>query len=88
MPRAPGFAAACRAPPASIPSALLLAGGEDYELLFTVRRGAPGARALARRLGVPVTEIGRITDRPGRLRVLGGRLRPASTRGWSHFGRR
>ena len=87
VPRARGFAAACRALRLD-PERLLLAGGEDYELLFTVRRGAPGAAGLAERLGVAVAEIGRITDRPGRLRLLGGRLRPASARGWSHFGPR
>jgi len=87
VPRGPGFEAACRAL-GEDPERLVLAGGEDYELLFTVRRGAPGAGALARRLGVPVAEIGRITDRPGLLRVLGGRPGAAAARGWSHFGAR
>jgi thiamine-monophosphate kinase len=86
LPRPPGFAAACRALGLDH-EGLLLAGGEDYELLFTVRRSAPGAAALARRLGLPVAEIGRITGRPGRLRLLGGRPGAAPPTGWSHFAR-
>jgi thiamine-monophosphate kinase len=86
LPRAPGFAAACRALRLD-PERLLLAGGEDYELLFTVRRSAPAAPALARRLGVAVAEIGRITGPRGRLRLLGGRPGAAPPRGWSHFRR-
>jgi thiamine-monophosphate kinase len=49
------------------PIELLVAGGEDYELLF----GMAGQSALAdplrlsERLGVPVSEIGRVVSRPG-----------------------
>ncbi|MBW2542296.1 MAG: hypothetical protein JRF15_09410, partial [Deltaproteobacteria bacterium] len=63
-------------------------GGEDYELLFTLRgRGTerhcaapgpakPSAAALGRQLGVAVTEIGKVVRRaPGR-RIRGG---------WRHF---
>jgi thiamine-monophosphate kinase len=85
LPRPAGFAAAC-ARLRLDPRRLLLAGGEDYELLFTAR--GPGARAerLASRLGVRVTEIGRITAARGRLRLLGRGLRRAdATRGWTHF---
>jgi thiamine-monophosphate kinase len=60
------------------PLRLALAGGEDYELLFTLRPGAPGAPALARRLGVAVHEIGRVVRRPR------GR-QPSPPGGWSHF---
>ncbi len=66
---------------------LALAGGEDYELLFTV---APARMAALGRLhagGVPVTEIGWITAAGGMwLRQAGGqsRLEPA---GWDHFRR-
>ena len=59
------------------PERLALAGGEDYELLFTARPGAPGAGALARRLGLPVSEIGRVTARPTPRRRAPG--------GWRHF---
>lgn len=41
--------------------ALALGGGDDYELLFCLRR-AVAAPALSRRLGVAVTRIGRITS--------------------------
>jgi thiamine-monophosphate kinase len=84
LPRAPGFAAACRALRLD-PEGLLLAGGEDYELLFTLRPRVPTA-GLARRLGVAVSEVGRITAGKGRLRLLGsppGLLR--RVRGWRHF---
>jgi len=40
--------------------ALAISGGDDYELLFCLRREIP-ASALTRRLGVPVSRIGRIT---------------------------
>lgn len=56
-----------RIDPARLPAARgaslreVLAGGEDYELLFTIRPGGPGSGALARRLGVAVSEIGAIT---------------------------
>jgi thiamine-monophosphate kinase len=68
------------------PEALVLAGGEDFELLFTIRPGAPGPSALGRALGVPVAEIGRITAAPGRLRLRGRRGRgPGPEEGWRHF---
>jgi thiamine-monophosphate kinase len=60
------------------PERLVLAGGEDYELLFSARPESPAAPALARRLGVPVAEIGRVTRRRrGRSRRRAG--------GWRHF---
>jgi thiamine-monophosphate kinase len=78
LPVPPGFGAACRRLGLD-PADLALGGGEDYELLFTARPGAPGAEVLARRLGVPVTEIGRIR-RATRAAGAGSR------RGWRHFG--
>jgi len=89
LPLARGFAPAC-ARLGVDPLALALAGGEDYELLFTLRGRTP-ARGLAGRLGAPVTEIGRIEARRG-LRLLGlspeqerglARIRVAG--GWRHF---
>lgn len=79
VPRPRGFARAC----ASLgldPDRLALSGGEDYELCFTVRPAAPGPAALARRLGLPVTEIGRIERRRG-LRGVPG----SGAAGWTHF---
>ena len=85
LPRPPGFARACAALRLD-PERLLVAGGEDYELLFTARGGASTASALERRLGVPVTEIGRITAARGGLRWASGRApRAAESRGWTHF---
>lgn len=88
LPRPRGFAGACRSLGLD-PDRLALSGGEDYELLFTVRPGAPGAAALARRLGVAVTEIGRITARRSGLRLRGAsRALRRSPGGWRHFGPR
>lgn len=43
-------------------ASLALSGGEDYELLFTVReKKAPDVEKLSARLGLRMTEIGRIT---------------------------
>jgi len=77
LPRPRGFDAACRRLGLD-PEALLLGGGEDFELLLTLRPQAPSAAALARRLGAPVAEIGRAVRRPR------GRGRPPP-RGWRHF---
>jgi len=76
IPHPPGFERACRRLGLD-PGALARGGGEDYELLFTVRPRAPSAAALARRLGVAVTEIGGVVRRPR------GALRRA--RGYRHF---
>ncbi len=66
----------------------LLSGGDDYELLFA----APAARradveTLAQRLSLPITRIGRFTDRAGELLVedTDGRLIVPSSSGYDHF---
>lgn len=64
-----------------------LAGGDDYELLFTAAADAEGAvRAAARTAGTEVTPIGRIDAEPG-LRVVDGAGRPldASFTSFDHF---
>jgi thiamine-monophosphate kinase len=64
-----------------------LAGGDDYELLFTV---SPERRAeiaaLGARLGLPLTRIGQLRAEAG-LRVLdaAGREIHAERTGWQHF---
>lgn len=81
LPTPPGFAAAC-ARVGRDPRALALAGGEDYELLFTARGPSANAVGLARRLGVAVTEIGRIErGKP----VVHGLPRGFGDGGFRHF---
>jgi thiamine-monophosphate kinase len=59
-----------------------LHGGEEYELLFTVR---PGRRVPTLFRGVPLTRIGTIIEgRPGEVRMGGSRLEPL---GYDHFSR-
>ncbi|MGD9871254.1 MAG: thiamine-phosphate kinase [Thauera sp.] len=67
----------------------LLAGGDDYELLFA----APAARRdavadIGTRLGLALHRIGTLTDSPGalRLRTRDGELVPATCSGYDHFG--
>ena len=65
-----------------------LAGGDDYELLFTAppsRREA--VRAAAARAGVAVARIGTIDATPGVLRVVDAQGRPLDQRfaGFDHF---
>lgn len=66
----------------------LLAGGDDYELLFA----APPARrdavaALGQRLGLALHRIGRCTERAGKLLLqdAAGALQPLAPRGYDHF---
>lgn len=56
--------------------ALALRGGEDYELLFTLRPDAGSAERLSRRLGVPVARLGRVVPRA---------RRGTKARGFEHF---
>ncbi len=79
LPRPRGFEAACRREGLGA-ERLLLAGGEDYELLFSVRPRGPGARELTRRLGLPVREIGALQAGPPRVWGV-----PAGAPGWRHF---
>lgn len=67
-------------PGASLSQAL--DGGEDYELVFTLR---PGARPPAAFDGLPLTRIGTIArGRAGEVRLHG---RPLPPRGYDHFRR-
>lgn len=71
---------------------MALHGGEDYELLFTVRNGT---RVPARIAGVPVSLIGEIVKASkGRKNKTGsriqlcdhnGKLLPLKSAGWEHF---
>ncbi len=68
--------------------AAALHGGEDYELVVTCPREAAGAiaRAVRAATGVPVTEIGVVTEGPGMTLALpDGSERPLEARGWDHY---
>lgn len=83
MPRS----AVLAAQPLSLQHECLLAGGDDYELVFTAPPGADDAvRAAGRAAGTAVTRIGRIDDAPG-LRVVDARGAPIATRfvSFDHF---
>ena len=66
----------------------LLAGGDDYELLFAAPLAARDAIAgIGQRLGLPLHRIGTLTDRSGELwlRERDGRLLASAARGYDHF---
>jgi len=81
-------------PPAGLARDGYLAGGDDYELLFTAPAAQDGKiTALANELGLPLTRIGEIvaatpdTLPPGALRLYddtGADITPAH-RGYDHF---
>ncbi|MDT4896364.1 MAG: thiamine-monophosphate kinase [Acidobacteriota bacterium] len=70
------------------PLLLALHGGEDFELLFTVR--PRDLRWLPREIGgVPITYIGDVTSDAGRIQVSeGSRVWPLEPAGFMHFGHR
>ena len=75
------------AQPIAVQHECLLAGGDDYELLFTAppsRRDA--VQAVAAQSQVPVTRVGHITAEPG-LSILDADGRPvtAAVRAFDHF---
>ena len=58
-----------------------LHGGDDYELLFTSSKRVPNEIA-----GVPVTEIGEITQRTGMwMQNEQGKSKRLKSQGWQHF---
>jgi thiamine-monophosphate kinase len=80
---------AARTALAADPSLLagLIGGGDDYELLFTVAPERVGeVAALAGRLDLPLTRIGRLDEGRG-LAVLdaAGQEVSLETKGWTHF---
>ena len=78
-----------RRQPQPLQAQCLLAGGDDYELLFTAPASARDAvRAAARSAGVDVARIGHIDD-SRQLSVADGSARPLDLRefrGFDHFG--
>jgi thiamine-monophosphate kinase len=68
--------------PMALQRTCTLAGGDDYELVFTAApRDADAVQAAARRAGVPVTRFGTI-DADAGLRLLDRERRPVD----NHFG--
>lgn len=74
------------------PLTFALCAGDDYELLFTAPKPlADALAALERKLAVPLTRIGEITEAPATagpaalLRAADGSLRPLTEGGWNHF---
>jgi thiamine-monophosphate kinase len=64
-----------------------MAGGDDYELLFTVkRRRQRSVLAAARHSGVALTRIGVCTDDPAVLLRRAGAELPLARVGYDHFG--
>jgi thiamine-monophosphate kinase len=65
----------------------VLAGGDDYELLFTAAPGARAAIAALATQAVPLARIGTIENAPG-LRLRNGDGTPVGTTlaGFDHFG--
>ncbi|MCS6765798.1 MAG: thiamine-phosphate kinase [Candidatus Protistobacter heckmanni] len=67
--------------------ACALAGGDDYELCFTAPAHArPEIEAIAERVGIALTRVGRIEEAPG-LRIVdaAGQALPFAHRGFDHF---
>ncbi len=65
-----------------------LAGGEDYELLFTAAGDArQGVERVARRTGVPITRIGECVPRKQGLTLVDprGESTPLAAPGYDHF---
>jgi len=70
------------------PYLLALAGGEDYELLFTAPEERTGAIInLAEDVDTPITVIGEITQAPRGVTLVGsdGKQVPVEQRGHNHF---
>jgi thiamine-monophosphate kinase len=70
------------------PIDLAMSGGEDYELLATLERGGVerARRKLEERFGVPLTDIGEITEGSGLVAVgTDGSERPLEPKGWDHL---
>lgn len=85
LPRAPGLESC---PDRALAAECLLAGGDDYELIFT----APPLRraeieAIGRDLGLPLARIGVAVPGEPRVKLLdaGGNIIPTARKGYEHF---
>ncbi|MBI5511725.1 MAG: thiamine-phosphate kinase [Deltaproteobacteria bacterium] len=83
LPVSPGFAALAREHGLD-PLRLALAGGEDFELVVAAPlRHVRAVQNIGARTGVPLTEVGQVTDRPG-ITCVGGPAGFAAA-GFEHF---
>lgn len=85
LPLAPLLAAGADEP---LARRALLAGGDDYELLFSAPPSMQTTlAALSTQLQLPLTRIGHITEHRGQLllREVDGRLLPPLVSGYDHF---
>jgi len=68
------------------PIDLTLYGGEEYELVLTVKRKLWGkAEKAVERVGGKLLLIGKVTAEKEVLLEIDGQSRPIETRGWEHF---
>jgi thiamine-monophosphate kinase len=66
LPRSPALEAKLQGPERALALGCLVAGGDDYELLFTApNRERERVAAIGREAGVPLARIGKITPEPG-----------------------
>lgn len=66
--------------------AVVLGGGDDYELVLAVpRRKRSTLRAAADAAGIDVTQIGHFTQGTGVRLTIGGRSVPSPRKGYVHF---
>lgn len=84
LPQPRGFAAACLRLGLDA-DVLALSGGEDFELLFSVSAKAPAARVIGKRLGCPVSEIGRLRRGKGVSVLRNGSAIDLHRLGFDHF---
>lgn len=83
LPRSAEFAASCTAAEGW---PYQLAGGDDYELCFTVPASrCDGIETLARQAGVQVTQIGVIEGNPGLRYFHAGERQELTLQSFSHF---
>jgi thiamine-monophosphate kinase len=68
------------------PLELALYGGEEYELVVTVKKDAwQNAENAVKRAGGELLRIGRVTSERKVLLQVGGRKRIIEARGYEHF---
>lgn len=84
LPVSPALAAFARAS-GEDPIEMILAGGDDYEILFAVSPGNAGEIPAAGPDGVPVRRIGRLEEGRGAVLRSAAGDRDVGGLGWDHF---